>query len=635
MRNHLQIVRVFLFLSLLSAKTLFAQGVPGSSSAPDPGIFGSVSVSVRDALGAATNSFVLVSLYTVNGQTQASQTLTTASVRFDSVPVGNYVVKAESPGYEDASERVELEGRFPQASVSLVLRPKADPDAKPVAPGPPLLAPKVQKELRAGLEAMRAGKFDEARKELALASHHAPNNPDVNYLLGILAQQAGDASTAKGYWEKALAQFPNHVFSLVALADASLTQSDLPAAKGYLDRALAADSSSGRAHFLYARVDLQVAAFQQAAQQAQQAIDLDKEDANAARLILAKAQIGQHEREEAIVTLNALFKAGPTDAQSENAHHLLDALNKAVAEPASPSQATSAALALPDIAKSPAPPLLPPPTQWMPADVDEKTPPVQPGVSCPLAKVLEGAGKRVVEFTKAVDHFSATEFLEHQVIDRRGVAISSQDRKFNYLVSIQEIRPGYLNVDEYRDGSMGYEMFPDGLATIGLPSIILMFHPVNVGDYQMTCEGLGSWRGTAAWQVHFRHRDETRSPIRTYKIGGHVYPVPLKGRAWIGTGNFQVLRIETDLRSPMPEIKLLAEHQELDYGPVRFKDRDLQLWLPADTDIYFDYRGKRVHRRHSFSDFLLFSVDDKQKIEKPREAAQLPAAAPTDAKPQN
>jgi tetratricopeptide (TPR) repeat protein len=633
MLRRLQIILFLIFVPLSTAKSLLAQGTPGNSSSPDPSQFGSISVTVRDALGASTNSFVLVNLYTLNGQTQASQTLTTATVRFESVPVGNYIVKVESPGYDEASESVELEGRFPQASVSLVLRPTADPNAKPVALGPPLLAPKVQKELHSGLEAMRAGKLDEARKQLASASHHAPNNPDVNYLLGVLSQQAGDTAAAKGYWEKAVSQFPNHLFSLLALGDATLNQGDLPASKAYLDRALTVDPSSGRAHFLHARVDLQRAAFEPAAQQAQQAIDLDKEDANAARLILAKAQFAQHQHDQAIVTLKALLNATPSDAQAQSAHRILDTLNKTAAEEASHSQETVDALEPRDPAKSSTASLLPPPAKWMPPDVDEKTPPVKLGVSCPLAKVLSGAGSRVVEFTKAVDHFSATEFLEHQVVDRKGVAISSEDRRFNYLVSIQEIRPGYLNVDEYRDGSMGYEMFPDGLATVGLPAIILMFHPVNVGDYEMTCEGLGSWQGTPAWQVHFQHRDETRSPIRTYKIDGHVYPVSLKGRAWIAASNFQVVRIETDLRSPMPEIRLLAEHQALDYGPVRFKDRNVQLWLPADTDIYFDYRGRRVHRRHSFSDFLLFSIDDKQKIERPKEAAQ--PAVSSETKPLN
>jgi tetratricopeptide (TPR) repeat protein len=634
MRKRLQILLLIILAVDKSAMSLHGQGQGGQGGMDMPEL-GAISVTVHNGSGEAVNSIVSINLYKQTNELYTSQTVNSNIVRFQAVPLGHYIAEAEAPGFESVRESVDLERRGQQVSVSLTLQPTADPNAKPVAPGPPLVAPKVQKELHAGLEAMRTGKLDEARKQLMAASHQAPNNPDVNYLLGVLSQQAGDAAAAKGYWQKALSQFPNHLFSLLALGDSALNQGDLTASKGYLDRALTADPSSGRAHFLHARVDLQDAAFEQAAQQAQQAIELDKEEANAARMILAKAQAAQHQRDEAIITLNALLKASPSDTQAETAHHILQALNKAAAEEASHSPETVAALTLPDPAKSSAASLVPPPAKWMPPDVDEKTPPVKLGVSCPLARVLAGAGKRVVEFTKAVDHFSATEFLEHQVIDRQGVAISSEDRKFNYLVSIQEVRPGYLNVDEYRDGSMGYEMFPDGLATVGLPSIILMFHPVNVGDYDMTCEGLGSWQGAPAWQVHFRHRDETRSPIRTYKIGGHVYPVSLKGRAWIGASNFQVLRIETDLSSPMPEIKLLAEHQALDYGPVRFKDRSVQLWLPADTDIYFDYRGKRVHRRHSFSDFLLFSVDDKQKIEKPREAAQPPVTAPTEEKPHN
>jgi tetratricopeptide (TPR) repeat protein len=632
MRKQLQILLLITVAAGASATSLHgqAQGGQGGMDMPE---LGAISVTVRNGSGEAVNSMVSINLYKQTNELYTSQTVNNNTVRFQAVPLGHYIAEAEAPGFESSRENVDLERRGQQVTVSLTLLPIADLNTSPVATGPPLLAPKVQKELHAGLEAMRAGKLDEARKQLASASHHAPNNPDVNYLLGVLSQQAGDAAAAKGYWEKALSQFPNHLFSLLALGDATLNQGDLPASKGYLDRALTADPSSGRAHFLHARVDLQQAVFEQAAQQAQQAIDLDKEDANAARLILAKAQLAQHQRDQAIATLNALLKATPSDAQAQSAHRMLDALNKAAAEEASHSQETVAALELPDPAKSSTASLLPPPAKWMPPDVDEKTPPVKLGVSCPLANVLSGAGKRVVEFTKAVDHFSATEFLEHQVVDRRGVAISSEDRKFNYLVSIQEVRPGYLNVDEYRDGSMGYEMFPDGLATVGLPSIILMFHPVNVADYDMSCEGLGSWQGTPAWQVHFRHRDETRSPIRTYKIGGHVYPVPLKGRAWIAASNFQVVRIETDLLSPMPEIKLLSEHQALDYGPVRFKDRNVQLWLPANTDIYFDYRGKRVHRRHSFSDFLLFSIEDKQKIERPKEAAQ--PAVSSDTKPLN
>jgi hypothetical protein len=136
--------------------------------------------------------------------------------------------------------------------------------------------------------------------------------------------------------------------------------------------------------------------------------------------------------------------------------------------------------------------------------------------------------------------------------------------------------------------------------------------------YQFTCEGLGNWRGVKAWQIHFRQKDDRKDLVRVYWVAGKPYPVPLKGRAWIAADTFQTVRIETDLRQPVPQIKLLAEHQSIDYGPVRFRNQSVSLWLPADTDLYMDFRGRRIHRRHSFEDFLLFSVDDKQKIARPK-----------------
>jgi tetratricopeptide (TPR) repeat protein len=86
---------------------------------------------------------------------------------------------------------------------------------------PPLLAPKAQKELQKGLAELRAGRDDEARKHLLNALRLAPANPDVNYLLGVLAAKSGDNSAATQYWEKGLSQFPNHVYCLLALGGAS------------------------------------------------------------------------------------------------------------------------------------------------------------------------------------------------------------------------------------------------------------------------------------------------------------------------------------------------------------------------------------------------------------------------------
>jgi hypothetical protein len=109
-----------------------------------------------------------------------------------------------------------------------------------------------------------------------------------------------------------------------------------------------------------------------------------------------------------------------------------------------------------------------------------------------------------------------------------------------------------------------------------------------------------------------------------------VSPVALKGRAWIDANTFQVVRLETDLRESHPELRLNSEHLVMEYGPVKFKSRNVELWLPTNADYYAVLRGQRFHRRHGFTDYILFSIDDKQKIgEPPKEKT---AAATSDGK---
>ena len=81
---------------------------------------------------------------------------------------------------------------------------------------------------------------------------------------------------------------------------------------------------------------------------------------------------------------------------------------------------------------------------------------------------------------------------------------------------------------------------------------------------------------------------------------------------------FRIARIESDLVKPMPNIQLLTEHQVIEYGPVRFPKKDVQLWLPKSADLYFDFRKHRYYRRHSFDHFMLFSTDTDEKVAGPK-----------------
>ena len=588
--------------------------------------FGSIVVGVHAAGGAALDAMAIVNVYTQSHELYSSATVGTGSTRFDGVPLGTYVVEANVPGYFPAEEQIELIMRNDQQQVSFGLRLLSEASSRPVSTKPPLLAPKPQRELLKGLEELRANHREEAQKHLLNAARLAPSNPEVNYLLGVVALQSADPSSAIKYWQKAISFFPEHVLSLVALGETTLTQGDLSASKGYLDRAVAANASLWRAHELLAHVALQQGIYLDAQHEAERAVELGKKEANESRLVLAKAFIAQSKRVEATTALHALLEQKPPEDLAGPARRLLDGLARTSRESATSSSAL-AALPLASAATIHVlQPLLPPlAVGWKPPDVDETVPSVEDNVPCRLDEILSKIHRNVVLFARSLDRYTATENLENQVVDEHGTPTRSRNLTFDYLVSMREIRPGILNVDEYRNGSLSLDVFPDGLATTGLPAVILIFHPVHADDFEMSCEGLGSWRGIAAWQIHFRQSDNREASMRTYRVHGAIHPVPLKGRAWVSRDSLQVVRIETDLIHAVPAARLFGEHQEIDYGPVRFANQRVELWLPASTDFYAEFRGMRIRRRLSYANYLLFSTDETQKIGKP---AQPRAAAP-------
>jgi len=143
----------------------------------------------------------------------------------------------------------------------------------------------------------------------------------------------------------------------------------------------------------------------------------------------------------------------------------------------------------------------------------------------------------------------------------------------------------------------------------------------------MVCEGLGELRGQPTWMVHFKQREDRPAQMHDYRVGGELYSLKLKGRAWITADKFQIVRIESELVNPVPQIRLAGEHQVVEYGPVPFTKKKVQLWLPQSAEIYLDFRRHRYYRKHSFDHYMLFAVDADEK-------RKVPATEPTDNQPQ-
>jgi hypothetical protein len=245
---------------------------------------------------------------------------------------------------------------------------------------------------------------------------------------------------------------------------------------------------------------------------------------------------------------------------------------------------------------------------------------VQPDIACPLPLVLQGAEQSVKELVKNLDRFSATERVDHFPVHGDGGLAARDERSFDYVVVVERSGDGNFGIEEYRDGGIDPSRFPAGIATTGLPALALIFHPNFASEFNFVCDGLVEWRGRAAWQVHFEQRLDRPNQIRSYIIYSNTYSVPLKGRAMIDAGTFQVLRLDSELIKPVADIKLKQERMAIDYAPVQFRTEEQQMWLPQSAELYVERGKSHYYRRHTFSNFRVFTVGTEQKVQAPKES---------------
>jgi hypothetical protein len=254
----------------------------------------------------------------------------------------------------------------------------------------------------------------------------------------------------------------------------------------------------------------------------------------------------------------------------------------------------------------------------VPLVTEEPELPVDTSVACPLDQILHGAGERMKEFVGSMEKFTATETVEHYVVDKAGDRKGPDTRKFAYVVVVARARNGAFWLEEFRNGTTDREQFPGNIATLGLPAIALVFHPDYVRDFNFKCDGLVHSAGREYWQVHFAQKLDQPVRIETYMVNGMGYPVYLKGRAWIDPGRSEIVRLRSELEKPIIEIELTQQRQEIYYTAVKFASTGQEIWLPEEAEVYVERHGKRYYRRHTFKDFRLFNVDTSQNVKTPK-----------------
>jgi len=530
-----------------------------------------------------------------------------SEVTFCTIDFGDYEIDASAVGYLAEHKDWHISGVLgdvPERHLQLVMH--RDPTAVELNASDEAIPASARKDAKHAVVDLRSANLKDAQKRLDKAFKLAPSNAQINFLYGYLYQQQRDFDKAETYLNRAVTLDPRRAQALTLLGRVQLDRQEYETARKTLERAVATNSSYWMAHYLLGDAYLKQKEYEKAREQAQLAIYTSRGEGNIAQLVLGQALANVGRDQEGIQALKLFVQNNPSNTAIPQVKALITRIEKRDAG----VTATEGTQPDTDLALAASAPSLPE-SAWGPPGVDELKPPVAPGVTCPYQQVMEGSGERVKQFVDNVTKFAAVEAMLHEQLDKTGNPFTKETRKFAYVASITEERPGFLQTDEYRNLSYGITDLPDNIVTSGSMTLALIFHPDMRDNFEMSCEGLGDWHGQSAWLVHFRQRDDKPNRFAEYNVGSQHYPMNMKGRAWITTDNLQIVRVDAELVKALPQ--LAVQHQIAEYGPVHFQKKNLDLWLPQNVDIFLEMNRHYYYRRHSYDHYQLFSTDSVEK----------------------
>jgi outer membrane lipoprotein-sorting protein len=132
------------------------------------------------------------------------------------------------------------------------------------------------------------------------------------------------------------------------------------------------------------------------------------------------------------------------------------------------------------------------------------------------------------------------------------------------------------------------------------------FYPLNRGEATFRYLGEQKISGKHTLVVAFAQKPEFVISPAIFRSHGKVVAMFLQGVAWIDPSDFRILRLRTDLLSPIPEVALHRLTADIQFAPTRIDDVPSRLWLPREVNVTSECGGSTLHEMHKYSRYRLF-----------------------------
>jgi hypothetical protein len=249
-----------------------------------------------------------------------------------------------------------------------------------------------------------------------------------------------------------------------------------------------------------------------------------------------------------------------------------------------------------------------------------------------LPTILQHAGQRVDSFFRDTPNLIADEHVRQ--IEIRSIPADYTTGAYysipaDYLA--HEIRDEYLillhgdrneaKFDEYRMDKKGNrinELSTDSpfssrfFVTHGFALSCVYFS--TAFQSESTFRYLGEQRigGQNTYVVAFAQRPGHATMTETVRGPGHaVVQMLVQGIAWVDQSNFQIIKMQTDLLAPRPEVGLDRQTTEVTLSEVRLRGIASPLWLPKVVKVGIRFYGLNFRNEHQYANYRQYRVSSK------------------------
>jgi hypothetical protein len=225
-----------------------------------------------------------------------------------------------------------------------------------------------------------------------------------------------------------------------------------------------------------------------------------------------------------------------------------------------------------------------------------------------IDELLKQTGRTVELFWQKADSYTCTELVTQEKLGKKDKIEYKTDSTFDYLALTKTQEDG-LTIEELRlqkKKSAAKHKKPSLLATNGFPTLLLIFHPHYQANYRFQIE-TDAGDGGNLTRVHFEQIPGMQSTC-ALMLKDRIYPLELKGTAWIDGDTGIIQKMSASLISPLKDINIKSFDAEVVYKPQKFSSDPKARWLPSTAVINIQTALQHWRNIHLYSQYKRFSV---------------------------